>query len=311
MKQVGCRFLPAVHVKLPFVPALCASLLMTYGANAATPSSRLVMTWVPPYAIDKCRMRLDENTGGLGPKDGLTHLALQFWLPTRAGGVEKTTQYGAISDATVIGFRDWAHAHGIRAMLCIYNSVETWDWSLAQAGFAEHREEFVRALVAETERLKLDSIDVDLEGNGEFDASKEAYVAFVRELATRLHALGKQITVDSFAYKWNAPNQTWWPELFPLVDGINSMGYAEIGANAPDWHAYAAQKSAAGTNAAKLLLGIPADKPDWLGNTAAEQLDWIARDPSVGVARWDAQFGAPFWKTPAAWQSLAKMHHGQ
>src|SRR5277367_961306 len=125
------------------------------------PSSRIVMTWVPPYSIDKCRARLHQEIEGLGPKDALTHLALQFWLPTREGGVEKTPKYGAISDATIIEFRDWAHQHGIRAMLCVYNSVDSWDWSLAQAGFAEHREQFVHTLVAETERLGLDGIDID------------------------------------------------------------------------------------------------------------------------------------------------------
>lgn len=294
-----------MNPKLPIASSVFAALLIASGAHAETPSARFIMTWVPPYAIEKCRARLDENVDGLGPKDGLTHLALQFWLPTRAGGLEKTTQYGAINDATVIGFRDWAHAHGIRAMLCVYNSLTSWDWPLAQAGFAEHRESFVQALVAETERLKLDGVDVDLEGNGEFDASKEAYVAFIRDLAAHLHTLGKQITVDSFAYKWNAPNQTWWPELFPLVDGVNSMGYEQIGAHASGWQSYAAQKSAAGTSAGKLLLGVPGDKPDWLGNTAAEHLDWIARDPNVGVAIWDSQFEAPFWKTSAAWRVLA------
>ena len=272
---------------------------------------RMVMTWVPPYAIDKCRARLDADVDGVGPKDGLTHLALQFWVPTPEGGVEKTPKYKAISDATVIGFRDWAHAHGIRAMLCVYNNVDSWDWSLAQAGFAEHRETFVRALVAETERLGLDGVDVDLEGNGEFEASKDAFQAFIRDLAPQLHAHGKQITVDSFAYKWNAPNQTWWADLFPLVDGITTMGYEYIGANGTEWRAYAAQKAAAGTNAAKLLFGVRGAKADWLGNTVAEHMDWIARDSSVGVAIWDAQFEAPYWQTAAAWKNLVRIKTGQ
>ena len=294
-------------MKRSFAPVLFASLLLIAMAHAETPPPRMVMTWVPPYAIDKCRARLHEDVEGLGPKDALTHLALQFWIPTREGGVEKTPRYGAINDSTIIEFRDWAHQHGIHAMLCVYNSVNSWDWSLAQAGFAEHRTEFVRALVAETERLGLDGIDIDLEGSGDFETSKEPFLAFIRELAPRLHELHKQLTVDSFAYKWNAPNQTWWPELFPLVDGVNTMGYERIGATATEWRAYAAQKTAAGANASKLLLGVPGAKPDWLGNTAAEHMDWIAKDNSVGVAIWDARFGAPYWQTPEAWRILARM----
>ena len=271
----------------------------------------MVMTWVPPYGIDKCRERLRQEVDGIGPKDALTHLALQFWLPTRDGSVEKTTRYGDISDATVIEFRDWAHQHGIHAMLCVYNSVSSWDWQLAQAGFADHRGEFVHALVTEMQRLGLDGIDIDLEGSGDFESSKEAYLAFIRALAPQVHSLKKQLTVDSFAYKWNAPNQTWWADLFPQVDGVNSMGYERIGANAGEWRAYAAQKAAAGSHAAKLLIGVPSSKADWLGNTAAEHMKWITKDDSVGVAIWDARFSAPYWQTPEAWKGLIKMRTGR
>jgi len=267
----------------------------------------MIMTWVPPYAIEKCRARLEENFDNVGPKDGLTHLALQFWVPTRSGGVEKTPKFGEISDATILHFRDWAHAHRIRVMLCVYNGVDSWDWSLAQAGFADHREKFVGGLVAEMQRLDLDGIDVDLEGNGQFESSKGAFVDFVRELSGKLRALGKQLTVDSFSYQWNAPNQNWWPELFPLVDGLNTMGYDEIGVNAEDWRAYAAQKAAAGANASKLMIGFPGDKTDWHGHTVAEHLAWIVRDPEVGVAIWDAQFGAPYWRASVPWKALAGM----
>jgi hypothetical protein len=298
-------------MKPPFVPALLASLVLTGLARAETPLPRIVMTWVPPYAIEKSRARLEENVDGLGAKDALTHLALQFWLPTREGGVEKTPKYATISDAIVIRFRDWAHAHGIRVLLCVYNYADAWDWTLAEAGFAKHREAFVAALLAETERLGLDGVDVDLEGNGEFAASKDAFIAFARDLSGKLHGAGKKLTIDSFADKWNAPNQTWWSELFPLVDAINSMGYEYIGAHGTEWRAYAAQKAAAGANAPKLLLGVPGSKEQWLGNTAAEHMDWIAHDSTVGVSIWDAQFGASYWKTAGAWKTLIQIKGGR
>jgi len=297
--------------KPSFATAILVAIFTSAAAQADPPPTRIVMTWVPPYAVDQCRARLDEDAGGLGPRHVLTHLTLQFWLPTRDGGVEKTQRYGEISDGKIIAFRDWAHAHGIRVLLCVYNSVDAWDWSLAQAGFADHREAFVAALVVETQRLGLDGVDVDLEGNGEFDSSKDAFVAFVRELSGKLRAHGEQLTVDSFAYKWNAPNQTWWSELFPLVDGINTMGYEQIGANGAEWRACGAQRTAAGPNAAKLLIGFPGDKAEWLGNTAAEHLEWLARDPGVGVAIWDAQFEAPFWRTASPWKALARIKKGR
>jgi hypothetical protein len=289
---------------------MLAVLFTTGTLHADPPSARIVMTWVPPYAIEKCRARLQEDFDSVGPKDGLTHLGLQFWVPTPEGGLAKAPKY-AISDAVIGQFRDWAHQHGIRVMLCVYNYVDSWDWSRARAGFAQHRDEFVQAILAETQRLGLDGVDIDLEGNGRFDDDKDAFVAFVRELSGQLHGLHKQITVDSFCDKWNAPSQTWWKELFPLVDAINSMGYAETGANAKEWRAYAAQRAAAGPNAAKLLIGVPSGKPDWQGSSAAEHLEWIVRDGSVGVTIWDAQLQAPYWHTAAPWKALARLRGGQ
>ena len=166
-------------------------------------------------------------------------------------------------------------------------------------------------MVAETERLDLDGVDVDLEGNGELDDAKDAFVAFdARPFPTSCTSLHKQLTVDSFAYQWNAPLKSDVVErrLFPWVRwGINSMGYEEVGANGKEWRAYAAQRAAAGPNAGKLLLGVPGHKADWQGNSAAEQLDWIVRDDSVGMAIWDAQFSAPYWHTAAPWKALEKM----
>jgi hypothetical protein len=129
---------------------LLASLFASIAVGEESPAKRLVMTWVPPYAVDKCQARLNESFDGVGMKDGLTHLALQFWTPTKSGGVELVAKYGAIGAATVSAFRDWAHAHGVRVMLCVFNGVNSWDWPLAQAAFADHRKEFVDTLVAET-----------------------------------------------------------------------------------------------------------------------------------------------------------------
>jgi hypothetical protein len=112
---------------------LLANLVAITAMAEEPPTKRLVMTWVPPYAAAKCQARLNESFDGAGMKDGLTHLALQFWAPTITGGVERTAKYGVISDATASAFRDWAHAHGVRVMLCVFNGVDAWDWPLAQA----------------------------------------------------------------------------------------------------------------------------------------------------------------------------------
>lgn len=264
-----------------------------------------VMTWVPPYAVARCLQCLENATAAVGPKDGLTHLGLQFWMPTPIGGIERPDP--ATQDETVRRFRDWGHAHGIRVLLCVYNGAKEWDWPLARAGFAEHPEAFASALIAEMKRLDLDGVDLDLEGKGHFESDREAYGRFVALLSARLHEEHKQFTLDTFASIWNAPNQTWWKELLPLVDGLTCMGYDETGARASEWRSYAAQISASGENAAKLMLGMPTDKKVWQGSPALEHLGWVLNDGRAGVALWDAQLPAEEWRSSEVWSLLAKI----
>ena len=129
-------------------------------------------------------------------------------------------------------------------------------------------------------------------------------MAFIKKLSARLHAKGRHLTVDTFAYKWNAPNQFWWPELLPHVDGLTSMGYDEIGAQALNWRSYAVQKAAAGKHAAKLMLGLPSSRNEWQGNSLMEHLQWLKSDGEVGVSFWDAQLRADAWRKAEVWKAF-------
>jgi hypothetical protein len=275
--------------------------------NALPRYKRPVMTWVPPYAVGKCKARLAESFEGVGMKDALTHLGLQFWVPTKDGGIARAGRTNETSDAAIAEFRDWGRANGVRVLLCVYNGARGWDWPLARAGFAEHPDKFADALIAEMERLQLDGVDMDLEGNGSFEADKAAYVAFIRKLSARLHAKGRHLTVDTFSYKWNAPNQTWWKELLPHVDGLTTMGYEELGATAPEWRSYGFQRAAAGRRASRLMLGLPAGKNEWRGDTLTEHLQWLKEDGKVGVSFWDAQIPAEGWRKAEVWKTLSEI----
>jgi hypothetical protein len=265
------------------------------------------MTWVPPYGVTKARVRLTPGEGGFDPAEALTHVALQFWVPLRDGGVKLVGSYDPINDAVVTGWRDWCHARGLRAILCVYNGEEKWDWGLALDAFATHEAEFSTALLAELDRTGLDGIDVDLEGDGSFDGDQPAYLAFLTALSEGVHRRQKQLFVDSFAYIWNAPNQHWWPALFPLVDGVTSMGYEETGAQSKGWRGYEAQVTAAGAQAEKLLIGVPTHIERWQENAVGEHLQWFVQADGPGVALWDAQFKAPVWRKAELWETLAKV----
>lgn len=275
-----------------------------------SPPPRRVMTWIPPYGLDTSSKRLDESFDGIGMKDGITHVGLQFWQPTKAGGLELVKKFKSIDDSTILERRRWAHARKIKVMLCVYNGASGWDWQLARAAFETHRTKFVDALVKETLRLQLDGVDIDLEGKGNQSATKEAFLQFMKELSVRLRAKGKELSVNTFAYKWHAPNRSWWPELFPFVDGLNVMGYAETGAGALGWRSYKSLKASAGKHTAKLLIGMPGNSSKWLDVSVNQHLQWVGEGAAIGLAIWDARLTDPAWRTKETWQAIANIKAG-
>lgn len=296
-----------------------ALILAPFSATRAEPAqqaaeakaSRVVMTWMPPYSRSVSWERLRAKYQGAGPSTALTHLGLQFWAPSAGGGLERPTKFGTISDAEVKTYVDWAHSNGVKVMLTVYNGVDGWDWPLAKNAFANNQKSFVRVLVAEMQRLKLDGIDVDLEGV--IDATpddKTTYVAFIKALSKAVRAKGKTLQLDSFHYIYNAPNQTWWAELFPHVDAISSMGYEDLGRSADGWQSYDAQRAAAGSkaNMSKLIIGVPTYLESWQGDAALAQVKWFTPAKTrVGLGLWDAQDQAEAFRSKPIWRELEKI----
>ena len=269
------------------------------------------MTWVPPYATEICRDRLDESFGEVGLKNGLTHMGLQFWRPTEEGRIELVDDFKPIYDSTIINFRKWGQTHGIKVLLCIYNGTrDGWNWDLAKNAFETYRKQFIKTLVSETVRLNLDGVDIDFEGKGKLDGNTEAFVSFIKELSSALKAKGKELTVDSFAYKWNAPNQGWWKLLLPYVDALHVMGYSETGSKSTSWRSYDFLKAAAGKYSSKLLIGVPSHASNWEKASVQDHLEWIAKDPSVGLAIWDSQLKDSKWRTKKVWQTISRIRQG-
>ena len=269
------------------------------------------MTWVPSYATEICRDRLDESFGEVGLKNGLTHMGLQFWRPTEEGRIGLVDDFKPIYDSTIINFRKWGQTHGIKVLLCIYNGTrDGWNWNLAKNAFETHRKQFIKTLVSETVRLNLDGVDIDFEGKGKLDGDTEVFVSFIKELSSALKAKGKELTVDSFAYKWNAPNQGWWKLLLPYVDALHIMGYSETGSKSTSWRSYDFLKAAAGKYSSKLLIGVPSHASKWEKASVREHLEWIAKEPSVGLAIWDAQLKDSKWRTKEIWQTISRIRQG-
>ncbi|MGM0460974.1 MAG: glycoside hydrolase family 18 protein [Fibrobacterota bacterium] len=271
-------------------------------------ASANVISWVPPYGIDDSWSSFESEWSGYGPPNGLTWLALQFWVPDGSGGLTYTSRYEGVGDSPVIQFRDKAREHGVKTMLCVYNGEWGWDWDLvAQSVSNTNRQDFINALITEMERLELDGIEVDLEGpNGNDYATQESnFITFVEELSDTLSSLGKDLTIATFASREydHIPDASHWSILLPLVDGLTSMGYEETGIYASGDLSYAGQKSMASAAPEKLMLGMPDHVGSWQNSSALEQVTW-ARDNGVGVGLWDMQLRDAAWETAQIWEHL-------
>jgi hypothetical protein len=268
-----------------------------------------VISWVAPYFMSQTKNTLNQNFDGVGMKDGLTHLALQFWVPNGAQA-SLANRYGNITATDIQFFTDWGDQNNVKTLLCVYNGENGWDWNLAVNSFANNRSAFVQSLVSQVAQYNLDGVELDLEGPGADNSQKANFLAFLSELRSALPA-DKDITVATFAYIWNAPNSSWWNDMLPYVDVITSMGYEEIGKNALGWASYATQKSLL-SDPSKLALGMPTYKESWQGNTAQEQVDWVVNNGTVGVAIWDAALSnngtaSAQWQSGAMWNKLASV----
>jgi hypothetical protein len=289
-----------------------------------------VIGWVPPYAMEESMRALEANPA-VG--SALTRLGLQLWNPSGDGRGLVFAPVDAsgrqVTPADVSRFRDWARARGIQVLLTVYNNSQVlgrWDWALARGAFADHRAEFIRALVAEMDKYQLDGIDLDLEGEGDLDADRAAYAAFVADLSSVLKPRRKLLTVDSFHSPCaNAPNVGWWGDWKGQVDAIHSMGYADLYEGSTDTFTPAGrpvcaggaplfryswqlqQGLRAGYRADQIVMGLPTWVDTWgKGGLGADAVSHLAevRALGAGVGLWDLQLAAPGWNRRETWDAV-------
>ncbi len=302
-------------------PALLLGCLLL----AAPLQAAEVITWVSPYGIPNSMKMVD--THGDKMASGLTRLALQFWGPTADGGIRYVThEEMKPTDGHVEFFRDWAQSKGIKPLLCVYNYTDTsakWNWPIVRSAISHQGgEKFANALLAEMDRLKLEGIDVDLEGNGDFEADRPAFNAFIAKLSAGIKKRGKILTIDTFHSPClNAPNISWWKDWKGQVDNIHSMGYHDLYEGAADStlceikgiFRYSVQQSLAekaGLPKGTLVLGLPAWTATWgsggRGSSLADHLKEL-QDVKSGVAIWEINnmIDVPVWQQEATWKTLA------
>ena len=267
------------------------------GGSSTQSGGAQVLTWVPPYHVNEAKQMLAAKFGNLTAADGISQLALQFWLTNGP-----SLNLDSVSEADITWFHDWARQHGVQILLCVDNYVGSgWNWAEAERSFKDNGPAFAASIVGEISKRDFDGVNLDLEGIVDASADDQtAYTQLAQNLATALHPLGKVVTVDSFHGQWNAPNWNWWPDLLPIVDGITSMGYEQSGLGVD----YQTLTDHAMPSPQKLTLGVPSYQDTWQGNTVAEQLGWIVSQGQIGVGIWDANFSAAGWQTQDTWAQL-------
>jgi len=281
-------------------------LLLSYLTPAA--SAHEIMGWIPSYNVEKSKTIITYQAGDIKTSDWLGRVGLQFWGPTPTGDVQFVTHEDPITDELVVYFVSWGKANKIPVYLTIYNNNGKWDWDLARAAFKNNRHAFVKNLVFTMEKYNLDGIDVDLEGNGDFDNDRADFKKFIIELSTAVKTKGKKITVNTFHSPCvNAPHMGWWKDWVGYVDIIQSMGYADLyeGNDAQfnmgekvcadgaaifkySWQVNYGVHS--GFNPSKILMGVPAWVDNWgsggKGPSIKNHLAEVAELKS-GIAIWD------------------------
>jgi hypothetical protein len=282
------------------------SVMVTASFFTASAIAGPVISWVPPYSVGECKTMVKKDFGGgIGMKDGLTFLALQWWVTDGPNIKAWGKPAGTGFDEDVKYFRDWGKANGVKITLCVVNHVGDWNWGEARRSFIDNRPAFVKSLLAEVERLGLDGVELDLEGPTSPTANDSVqYMNLVRELGAALHPLGKVVTVASYTAQYNAPNWKWWPELMKTAAAVTSMGYDDAGMNAPAGWKYPEQVKRANPKH-KLMIGMFGGSGNWQGNSATQHIDWVLNDASqAGIGIWDAALGDGTWESAATWQKL-------
>ena len=177
----------------------------------------------------KLRLR-DTYSGGAGPRNALTHLALQFWTPTPSGdsggALQRVT--ATITNQTINWFVTWGHNNGIKVLLCVYNG-EIWLGLVADPGQHQARRTVTPSSTPSSPRCRRSTSTASTSISRApatntrrtrpptSPSSGSSHGAFI--------CSDKIVTVDSFPAQWNAPNWNWWAALFPLcrrhqLDGL-------------------------------------------------------------------------------------------
>jgi spore germination protein len=215
--------------------------------------------------------------------------------------------YSVHADGSITGSDDFDavkfdRVQGIHTYACVSNynndpEVEDFDPELARAAILTHKDEVIAQLVALANDGGFEGINIDLESiaySGDIAADREAFTAFIRELAGKLHGAGKKLIISVPGKTEDSPDDDWsYPfdlaALGQAADYLQLMTYDQHGPwSEPgpvaglDWVEACAAYASALVDPSKLLLGLPAYGYDW--DLTASDID--SGDYTAGEFHW-------------------------
>jgi len=269
----------------------------------------VIWGWVPYYDSGSFTeisnsLYVVANNDDVGASAIVTHIGVDVYICSNNGHVA-FADLGATNVLKMLQAQnykitspDGISTNNYKIFATINNNINNiWDWNIAKSAFLNNKSAHIDALVALATNKSILSngfagIDIDYEGEMEPDVDPEGkagYIAFIKELAIRLHAVGKELAICSYPdNSYGHPNNTYWSEIADSIDYLNIMAYdtAYEGAGGIEqWYSPASSHKyslikytaiTAGVDIKKINMGI-IEKPSW-GDTTYGGIGTSMRD---------------------------------
>ena len=194
--------------------------------------------------------------------------------------------YGGLHGKVSAGLLDSDRSQGKLSYVTISNfGAADFDPAIAHGAMVTHRGATLRNIVALASTPGLAGINIDFEGI--LPADRDAYSAFVADLAAQLHAQGSMLMLSVPAKSSDDPGDDWsWPYDYAAIgktaDLIQVMTYDEHvpgqGAGPVaglDWMTADLDYAVSQIDSGKLLLGLPAYGYDFdVTHNTGTVLEW-------------------------------------
>lgn len=243
-----------------------------------TPGVLNVHAWTPYFALDEALPELATRA------DALHQLSPFWWQATGADTIEVQAN---VPDDLAEEFLATARDRGVPLVASILDGTP----ARVMAGILadpEQRSAHVDAVARFAEEHDFDGIDIDYEqfafadGQDTWATTRPNWVAFVEQLAERLHDDGRILTVSIpwISGDGGASDPGYWvydyASITPLVDAVRIMAYDYSVESSPPgpiaplpWvQSIITATSAASGDPSKLILGIPLYGRNWVVATA-------------------------------------------